>query len=69
MQLLLLTLECTGLAGAAASAHASHAAAAAAAAAMPAFCNLLLSLLFPLPCGNPIGLHELAPVLIRCGQL
>ena len=26
MQLLLLTLECTGLAGAAASAHASHAA-------------------------------------------
>ena len=62
MQLLLLTLECTGLAGAAACAHASHAAAAA---AMPVFCNLLLSLLFPLPYGHPIGLHELAPVLIR----
>ena len=49
MQLLLLTLECTGLAGAAASAHASHAAAAA---AMPTLCNLLLSLLFPLPCAH-----------------
>ena len=48
MQLLLLTLECTGLAGAAASAHASHAAAA----AMPTLCNLLLSLLFPLPCAH-----------------
>ena len=47
-QLLLLTLECTGLAGAAASAHASHAAAA----AMPTLCNLLLSLLFPLPCAH-----------------
>ena len=63
--LLLLTLECTGLAGAAASAHASHAAAA----AMPAFCNLLLSLLFPLPCAHLRGLHELAPVLIRCDEL
>ena len=39
-----------GLAGAGASGHASHAAAA----AMPAFCNLLLSLLFPLPCAHPI---------------
>ena len=47
-QLLLLTLECTRLAGAAAYAHASHAAAA----AMPTLCNLLLSLLFPLPCAH-----------------
>ena len=43
MQLLLLTLECTGLAGAAASAHASHAPALAGAAASDQ-CSGLVSL-------------------------